>query len=141
MDASEREGMVQVALTHASAETDSDLEGTMATLGDDPVYELQPMRRVLRGRDATRAYYEYFFAHFLPKVAGYELRNEWVTDEGLGQEYVMEVTEGDGRTRSHAIIGILTFGSSGKLSGERLYASDEVLGMMFGPVLERTTPI
>ncbi len=141
MEASERDAMVQVALTHASAEADGDLEGTMATLGDDPVYELQPMRRLLRGRDATRAYYEHFFAHFLPKVAGYEMRNEWVTDEGLGQEYAMDVSDADGGTRSHAIIGILTFGSSGKLSGERLYASDEVLGMMFGPVLERTTPI
>ena len=109
--------------------------------GTTPSTSCSPCAASCGGRDATRAYYEYFFAHFLPKVAGYELRNEWVTDEGLGQEYVMEVTEGDGRTRSHAIIGILTFGSSGKLSGERLYASDEVLGMMFGPVLERTTPI
>ena len=53
----------------------------------------------------------------------------------------MDVVDDEGATRSHAIIGILTFGSSGKLSGERLYASDEVLGMMFGPVLDRTTPI
>ncbi len=141
MEASERDAMVEVALTHASVEADGDLEATMATLEDDPVYELLPMRRLLRGRDATRAYYEHFFAHFLPRVAGYELRNEWVTDEGLGQEYTMDVVDDEGATRSHTIIGILTFGSSGKLSGERLYASDEVLGMMFGPVLDRTTPI
>jgi hypothetical protein len=47
---------------------------------------------------------------------------------------------GEAGTR-HDIIGILTFGANGKLSGERIYASDELLAIMFGPLLGKTTPI
>jgi hypothetical protein len=140
MTVDEREAMVAVAHAHAAAEAEADIEGTMATLGDDPVYELQPIGLTLRGRAAAQAYYEHFFADFLPRVTGYDLRSEWVTDEGLGQEYVMYVRNEDGTSTRHPIIGILTFGVDDKLSGERLYASNELLEMMFKPVLDQATP-
>lgn len=141
MEGRERQEMVKVAMAHAEAEAAGDLEATMATLVEDPVYELQPMGRQLRGGAATRAYYEHFFSAFLPTVKGYTLRNEWVSDEGLGQEYTMEVGGPDGAAHPHAIIGILVFGPGGKLAGERLYAADDVLGAMFGPTLGATTPL
>lgn len=137
----ERQEMVKVAMAHAEAEAAGDLEATMATLVDEPVYELQPMGRQLRGAAATRRYYEHFFAEFLPTVKGYTLRSEWVTDEGLGQEYTMEVGDPDGASRPHAIIGILLFGPGGKLAGERLYAGDDVLRAMLGPTFGATTPL
>jgi hypothetical protein len=140
MTVDEREANVAVAHAHAAAEADGDIEQTMATLDEDPVYELQPMGLSLRGRAAARGYYEYFFAEFMPRISGYDLRSEWVTDEGLGQEYVIHVDNGDGSTTHHPIIGILTFGTGGKLSGERLYASEELIRMMFGPVLGQAAP-
>ena len=88
----------------------------------------------LGGHDFVRAYYERFFAECMPQFVGYELRNEWVMDDGLGQEYRVEVSTPDG-PRGHDILGILTFGEHGRLSGERLYASDEVLRFLFGPLL------
>ena len=38
-------------------------------------------------------------------------------------------------------VGILLFGPDGLLSGERIYASDELFEMMVGPLLERTEPV
>lgn len=140
MTVDEREAQVAVAHAHAAAEAEADTDRTMATLDDDPVYELQPIGLRLRGRDTARRYYEHFFAECMPRMAGYDLRSEWVTDEGVGQEYVLHVDNGDGTTTHHPIIGILTFGKGEKLSGERIYGSNELITWMFGPVLDRAVP-
>ena len=134
------DAMVAVAHAHAAAEEAGDMDATMATLDDDPVYELLPIGRELRGRDNARRYSEYFFAQCMPQIAGFELRSEWITDEGVGQEYRLSVAGPDGPVR-YDIIGILTFGQDGKLSGERLWASDDMFRILFGPVLDLTTPI
>jgi hypothetical protein len=135
-----REQKVQVALAHAAAETDGDLKATLATLDPDPVYELQPVGLEIRGMDAARAYYEYFFANFMPLIEGFELRSEWENDEGLGQEYVMQLRDKEsGEVHAEPIIGILLFGDTG-LAGERLYASDSLFKVMFGPVYDQAVP-
>jgi hypothetical protein len=136
----DRDAQVAVAHAHAAAEAAGDLAATMATLDDDPVYELQPMGVVLRGRAMAQRYYEHFFAAVMPAMVGYRLRSEWVTDEGVGQEYELTVAGPDGPSR-HAIIGILTFGADGRLSGERLYAADELLRLFFGPLLAEAVPV
>jgi hypothetical protein len=136
-----REQKVQVALAHAAAEAGNDLAATLATLDPEPVYELQPVGLELRGMDGAKAYYEYFFPNFMPLVESYEMRSEWVNDEGLGQEYVIMVRDpASGQVRPHHIIGILVFGQSG-LAGERLYASEQLLKLMFGPSLDLAVPV
>ena len=50
-----RDELVAVAMLHAKAEADGDMETTMATLEDDCVYEFQPSRRVFRGADMAGA--------------------------------------------------------------------------------------
>ncbi len=137
----DRDRKVKVALAHSAAEAGGDLEATLATLDPNPVYELQPVGLELRGMDGARAYYEYFFPNFMPLVEGYDLRSEWVTDEGLGQEYVIRVRDPKtGRVRPHHMIGILVFGETG-LAGERLYASDELLHLLFGPTYDLAVPV
>jgi hypothetical protein len=135
-----RDELVKVALLHAQAEADGDMETTMATLEDDCVYEFQPSRRVFRGADMARRYYEYFFNNTNMTIDSYDMRNEWITDDGVGQEYVIEVTLADGTQRTFNIVGILTFGKE-KLSGERLYASDEFLDLLVGPIYAETVPL
>jgi hypothetical protein len=135
-----REDMIELAHAHAAAEGSGDLETTLKTLEPDPVYELQPEGRALRGMDAVRRYYEYFFNNFQPLVEGYEMRSEWVTSEGVGQEYIIHVRLPDGRKEDHAIIGILLFGKTG-LAGERLWASERLLRLMMGPVYDTLMPI
>ncbi len=134
-----RPDLVAVARAHAAAEAVGDLETTLATLEADPVYELWPLGVAFRGRDAARVYYEHFFANVRPLVSGYELRNEWVNDHGLAQEYVIEFRRPDGAER-HPVIGILTFGTSA-LSGERLYGSDRLFRLLCGPALELARPL
>jgi len=140
MNGAGSDALVAVAHAHAAAEAAGDLAATMATLDDDPVYELQPMGVALRGRETAQRYYEHFFATVMPSIASYRLRSEWVTDEGVGQEYELTVTGSDG-DRRHAIIGILLFGDESRLSGERLYASDELLQLFFGPLLDQAVPV
>jgi hypothetical protein len=135
-----REDMIELAHAHAAAEGSGDLEMTLKTLEDDPIYELQPEGRVLRGMDSVRNYYQHFFDNFQPLVEGYEMRSEWMTEEGLGQEYIIHIRLPDGRPEDHAIIGILLFGKT-KLAGERLWAGERLLRLMMGPVYDQATPI
>jgi len=132
--------LVAIARAHAEAEGQNDLATTLATLEPEPVYELQPVGRVMRGMDAARCYYDYFFASFRPLVHGFELRSEWVNDAGLGQEYLITLRTPDGGSERHHVIGILTFGREA-LSGERVYASERLLRLMFGPAYELTEPL
>ena len=135
-----REELVAIARAHAESETGSDIELTLSTLEPDPVYELQPVGRVMRGLPAARRYYEHFFAHFRPLVVDHALRGEWVTGEGLGQEYTITLAAPDGRVERHPVIGILTFGERA-LSGERVYASERLLRLMFGPAFDLCEPL
>lgn len=135
-----REQMIEIAHRHAAAEANGDLATTMATLDPSPVYEFQPAGLLLKGLPAIRTYYEHFFKTFQPLIAGYDLRSEWVNDEGLGQEYFIRLRKPEGGTETHAVIGILLFGENG-LSGERLYASDRMLRSMFGPAWDLAEPI
>jgi hypothetical protein len=126
--------LVQIAHAHAEAEARDDFETTMATLEADPVYELLPMGVAFRGRDAARTYYEHFFSTVKSLVVGYELRNEWVNDRGLAQEYRIDFRGPGGTVESHPVMSILTFGETA-LSGERIYASDRLLELLLGPAL------
>ncbi|MCJ0902447.1 nuclear transport factor 2 family protein [Rhodococcus sp. ARC_M6] len=141
MNLQEHQELVEVALAHTVAEAAGDLEATLATLDDDPVYELQPIGRAMRGSDKARRFYEHFFANFKPLVEGRELRSQWVTDDGVGQEYTLWLRLPDGSTERHDIIGVLTFGENAKLSGERVYTSDLLLSRMFGPLLDEAEPV
>jgi hypothetical protein len=132
--------LVAIAKEHAKAEGHNDLATTLATLEPEPVYELQPVARAMRGGDAARRYYEHFFARFRPLVRGYELRGEWVTDEGVGQEYVITLRTPEGGSERHHVIGILVFGREA-LGGERVYASERLLRLMFGPTYELSEPL
>lgn len=132
--------LVAIARAHAEAEGRNDIATTLATLEPDPVYELQPVGRVMRGMAAARCYYDHFFAHFRPLIAGYELRGEWINDEGVGQEYVITVRTPDGGAERHHVIGILTFGTSA-LSGERVYAGERLLRLMLGPAWDLSEPL
>jgi len=134
------EAAVAVAHAHAAAEGGGDMAITLATLCDDPVYEFQPIGRVFRGKDTARRYYEHFFSNFSPLTESFEIRGEWTTSEGLGQEYTLWLRLPDGTRERHEIIGILLFGPSG-LTGERVYASERLLRLMLGPIFDETTPL
>jgi hypothetical protein len=74
----------------------------------------------------------------VPRITGYEMRSGWIADDGAVQEYTLHINA-DGIGTRHDIIGILTFGADRKLSGERIYASDELIQFMFGPFRDTAT--
>ncbi len=132
--------LIAMAHAHAAAEAVDDYETVMATLDDDPVYELQPVGRAFRGRDAAKVYYDHFFGTVKPMIAGYDLRNEWANDNGVAQEYVIHFALPDGTQESHAVMAVLTFGEKA-LSGERLYASERLYELLMGPAFDLAEPI
>ena len=131
---------VKNALKHSAAEGAGDMAGTMETLEADPVYDLYPIGRRMKGYDRARRYYEHFFKEVQPRIAGFEMISEWVGEAGVNQEYDVRYRYDDGRIRTFRILGILTFGDT-KMSGERLYADEELLKIMFAPVWSELEPI
>jgi ketosteroid isomerase-like protein len=140
MERPSRDELVELAHAHAKAEADGDIEATLATLEDDAVYELLPIGLTFRGRPAARRYYEHFFGVFRPTAVGSKLRNEWAGDQGVAQEYVIDLRSADGTIEQFPVLAILTFGECA-LAGERLYAGEGLLRLMFGPVLEEAREI
>src|SRR5512143_2816289 len=84
------QGLV-IARAHAAAERHGDIVATLATLDPDPLYELLPVGRVMRGMAAARRYYEHFFARFRALAVGSELHCEWVNAVGVAQEYTIHL--------------------------------------------------
>ena len=135
-----REQLIEIARAHATAEGAGDMAATLATLEADPRYELHPVGLAFRGMAQARLFYTHFFTSFKPRIAGYTLLREWVDDEGVGQEYSIDLRQPDGRIESHRVTGILTFGERA-LSGERVFADESLLRAMFGPAYEQATPL
>ena len=56
-DPKAREAMYALGMKHATLEAAGDLEGTMATLVDEPVYEFWPIGRRMVGQEQVRRWY------------------------------------------------------------------------------------
>ena len=127
------EDMVELGTRHAELEARRDLEGTLATLVPDPVYELLPVGRKLSGMQQVLRYYEHLFSSFIPSTRSYRLLEQWANEHSVAQEYEIEVDVG-GALERHRVVGIL-FASGGLLGGERVYGSERVLRLMAGDAL------
>ena len=134
------EKMYELGTRHARIETACDLEGTMATLVEDPVYQLQPMGLCMRGQDQVRRYYENLMQSFIPSTLGYTLISEWVNESSVAQEYEIVVGVDAGR-ESHRVIGILWSDGGPLLGGERVYAGERIIRLMVGELYDELQPI
>ena len=132
--------LVEAAHAHSAAEAGFDMAGTMATLEEPCVYDLFPVALRLKGLDGARRYYEHYFAEVAPRIVDYTLISEWIGVDGVNQEYDVVYRNDDGVTRTFRILGILTFGKN-RMSGERIYADETMLRIMFGPVWNELEPI
>ncbi|MCP1470420.1 hypothetical protein J3E64_002108 [Sphingobium sp. OAS761] len=127
--------LIDAAHAHVMAEGASDFDATLATLEGEPVYELLPVGLRMRGMDAARRYYRHFFDNVQPRmIAGMAVvHGNWLGETGLAIEYTIGYRGDDGVERSWRILGILTFGEKA-LTGERVYADEELLRIMFAPL-------
>lgn len=137
------EAMYELGVRHATAEAAGDLDATMATLVDEPVYEFWPMGKRMIGTDAVRRYYEHLVSDFMPAQIGYEMIAETVSPEALSQEYAIEIYGEDGRPETHRVLGVLYAAGdgSGLMGGERIWGSDAFLRRMIGPIWDELESI
>lgn len=113
---------------HSIAEDRRDLDGLIATLTEDCVYELVPTGERWEGHDGARAFYTGFLGAF-PDVT-FEL-----TDIAIGPQGVIEIARmrgthrgtwsgiaGTGRTiETDVLISFPWDPAAGKFAGERVY--------------------
>ena len=59
---------IALAHRHAQAESDADVEATLATMEADPAYYFYPAGRKFTGMANTRRFYEGFVEHFKPRI-------------------------------------------------------------------------
>ena len=132
-------GVRALGYRHAEVETAGRMEETMATLVEHPVYDFFPVGLRLEGAGAVRAYYEHLFEHFLPFVETTELIGEWVGEDALVQEYVVQLRK-DGVAERHFILGTLCVDGR-LLGGERIWGSEHTLRRLLGPLYDELAPI
>ena len=125
------ERMLELGRHHAAIETERDLEGTLATLVPEPVYEFWPMGWRMVGMDPARRYYEHLMGSFMPSLRGFEMIEEWASPSSVTQEYSIEVAV-DGAAETHRVIGVLFYGDDEHLGGERIWASERCVRLMAG---------
>lgn len=134
--------MREIGTLHATLEGDGDLEGTMKTLIEVPVYEFWPMGKRMVGADAVLRYYRHLIDNFIPRQIGYTMIEETLSESALSQEYIIEINGPNG-PESHRVLGVLFAAkdSPGLLGGERIWGSEEFLRQMIGPVWDELETI
>lgn len=141
-DAAARDAMYALGLRHASLEAAGDLEGTMDTLIEEPVYEFWPIGLRMTGRERVRRYYRHLIDDFMPSQIGYVMLAETLSGDALCQEYAIEI-HGDDGPETHRVIGIL-FADPDRpelLGGERIWGDEAFLRRMVGPVWDELEPV
>ena len=125
------ENQIALAHRHAQAESNGDVEATLATLEAEPVYYFYPAGRKFTGMANTRRFYEGFVHHFKPRIRNVVFHGEAVGTDGLFQEYTIAVECEDGVVRDYRILGVLMFGKTA-LTGERMYADEALFRLIAG---------
>ena len=115
------EKMSEILEAHAGYEYANDLDGTMAPVGPDPVWEIYPLGRRIIGRDAVRESYRLQFLHLFPHLRGGTERTRAYGDDFIISEQVAHL-EIDGQSSESYMAAVLAFDDDSVIS-ERVYAS------------------
>jgi hypothetical protein len=132
--------MEELLAIHEMAEFNLDIDGTMATLVDHPVYELPALNWHIEGWDAVRETYRRL-------LHGGDVRNIWaekrthaITDSSLCREAYVYVDNDAGERVTGRYMVAMDF-EGDKIAGERMYmdatfasAMAAILGPDFGNV-------
>lgn len=132
--------MEKLLAIHETAEFNLDIDGTMATLVENPVYELPALNWYIEGWDAVTELYRRL-------LHGGDVRNIWaekrthaITDGSLCREAYVYVDTDEGVRVTGRYNVVMDF-EGDKISGERMFmdatfakAMSEILGPDFGDV-------
>ena len=127
---------------HAQAEAELDIDRVLATLVPVPRYEFFPLAMTMVGWKNIERFYRDQYPNFVPLVRGYELLGEWANEHAALQEYAIDIRHDGARTASYRVMSIMPVDEqSGLLTGERLYADDEFVRALLGPLVEVLEPL
>lgn len=130
------EHMEAVLNAHETAEFNNDLEAVMATLVDNPVFELPAVGLRLEGQDAIREMYRRFLGAGDKLNIWADRRVHAISDNELVREAFVYFDTPEGRVTGQYCV-VLTF-EGDKLVGERFYMDSsfaEVMGEALGDIL------
>lgn len=122
-----RDARLAVVEEHVQQENQHDLDGIMATFGEDAWYDDEPWGEHHDGRDGVRAYYEDLL-RALPDLH-IDIQRRHVTAEHVVLEVVISGTHtgqwrglpGTGRHVEFPLCAVYAFDDRNKLAGERIY--------------------
>lgn len=124
------EDMKYLVQTHANFEQSQDIEGTLSTLVENPIYEIYPARLKLEGKENIATFYKEHFHSFFPLISSFQLLNEFWTSESACMEYDLMLKAPHDK-QTHRIMVVLT-AKNGLLLGERFYISENLAQIMSG---------
>ena len=84
--------MRKLVQKHADLETKLDLEGVLATLVENPIYEFYPDRLRLEGKENIREFYRDHFDSFFPLIKSHVMINECWDAHSACMEYDLYLT-------------------------------------------------
>lgn len=125
------EKMRALVQKHIDMETNTDVEGTLSTLVDHPVYEFYPLRLKLTGKENIRQFYREHFDTFFPKLHSNKLINTLWGPHSAFMEYDLYFKAPLDPERAYRIAIVLTE-KDGLLLGERFFAEEELVRLMTG---------
>lgn len=129
------EEMKKLVQKHAALESSHDVEGVLATLVEDPVYEIYPACLKLQGKENVRAFYREHFDSFFSLIASFQLINEWWNPESVCMEYDLFL-KAPYSEKPYRILVVLT-AKNNLLLGERFYIDEELAQLMSGTAFSR----
>lgn len=129
-------GMRALVQKHIEMETNVDVEGTLETLVDHPIYEFYPLRLKLTGKENIRQFYREHFDTFFPKIQSNEQINAWWGPHTACLEYDLYFKPPLNPNRAYRIMIVLTE-KEGLLLGERFFAEEELIRLMTGKLFNR----
>lgn len=124
--------MRKLVQSHVDLETKLDLDGVLATLVDNPIYEFHPDRLRLEGKENIRQFHRDHFDYFFPLIKSHVLINECWDAHSACLEYDLYLKEPYNSERPYRINVVLTEENS-LLIGERFYVENELARLMAGP--------
>lgn len=130
--------MRNIVKKHADLETQLDLDGVLATLVDNPIYEFHPDRLRLEGKENIRQFYQDHFNYFFPLIKSHTLINECWDANSACLEYDIYLKEPYDPNHAYRINVVLTEKNS-LLIGERFYVENELARLMAGPSFDKFT--
>lgn len=114
--------MEDILLEHEIAELEMDVDRTMATLTDDPQYELPALNLAIRGTDAVRETYKRIMRYVVDRDIAAEMRVHAVAANTLIREACVSFNLADGSRVTGLYIVVMSFDAEQKkITGERMF--------------------